>query len=105
MDYLVETFLPTTVWMKLEQAQRIKIIQDFLVSQELEFQMVVVSAPDNGQVVLTTNDILPPHRRGLFLLKLEKTLKEHIDTGITLWLEPVGDKSKLRQLRGVTISH
>ena len=60
MDYLVDTFLPTTVWLKLEQAERIKIIQDFLVSQELEFQMLVVSAPDNGQVVLTTNDILPP---------------------------------------------
>ena len=79
MDYLVDTFLPTTVWLKLEQAERIKIIQDFLVSQELEFQMLVVSAPDNGQVVLTTNDILPPDRRGLFLLKLENTLKEHID--------------------------
>ena len=105
MDYLVDTFLPTTVWMKLEEAERIKIIQDFLVSQELEFQMLVISAPDNGQVVLTTNDILPPGRRGLFLLTLENTIKERIDIGITLWLEPVGDKSKLRQLRGVTINH
>ena len=105
MDHLVDTFLPTTAWIKLEESQRIKIIQDFLVSQELEFQMQVTSAPDNGQVVLTTTDTLPPGRRGLFLLRLENTIKEHIDIGITLWLEPVGDKSKLRQLRGVTINH
>jgi len=105
MDYLVDTFLPTTEWMKLKEAIRIQIIQDFLVSLELEFQVLVISASDNGQVVLTTTDILPPDRRGLFLLNLENTLKERIDTGITLWLEPIGDKSKLRQLRGVIISH
>ena len=105
MDYLVDTFLPTTEWMELEEPNRIQTIQDVLVSLDLEFQMLVISAPDNGQVVLKTNDILPPHRRGLFLMSLEKNLKERIDTGITLWLEPVGDKSKLRQLRGVTLKH
>ena len=28
---------------------------------------------------------------------------ESIDNGITVWLEPVGDKSKLRNLRGIEI--
>jgi hypothetical protein len=30
-------------------------------------------------------------------------LKSAVDRGITVWCEPVGDKSKLRQLRGVKI--
>ena len=105
MDYLVDTYLPTEAWAKLENAKRIEIIQDILDSSKLEFNMQILSAPDNGQVVLTTTDNLPPNIRGLFLLELEDMLKHRIDKGITLWLEPVGDKSKLRQLRGVTISH
>ena len=35
--------------------------------------------------------------------KLEKKLKEHIDQGLSVWLEPIGDKSKLRKLRGVEV--
>ena len=37
------------------------------------------------------------------LLDFEEELKKSIDQGITIWLEPVGDKSKLRNLRGITI--
>ena len=31
----------------------------------------------------------------------EEKLKEIIDAGLTVWLEPVGDRSKLRNLRGI----
>lgn len=51
--------------------------------------------------MLKTSEDIAPNVRGLLLLNLEKKLKEYIDIGITIWLEPVGDKSKLRQLRGV----
>ena len=37
------------------------------------------------------------------LLELESYLKENIDKGLTVWLEPVGDRSKLRNLRGIKI--
>ena len=37
------------------------------------------------------------------LLDLEEKLKNEIDLGITVWCEPVGDKSKLRNLRGIKI--
>ena len=30
-------------------------------------------------------------------------MKESVDNAITIWLEPVGDKSKLRNLRGIKI--
>ena len=38
-----------------------------------------------------------------FLLNLEERLKNNIDKGLTVWFEPVGDKSKLRNLRGIKI--
>jgi len=41
--------------------------------------------------------------RGTMLLDLEQVLKNSIDKGITVWLVPVGDKSKLRNLRGIQI--
>ena len=46
---------------------------------------------------------MPANERGLFLLELEEKLKLAVDQGITVWCEPVGDKSKLRNLRGVEI--
>ena len=39
------------------------------------------------------------------LLELEEKLKNELDEGITIWLEPVGDKSKLRNLRGINIDN
>ena len=44
---------------------------------------------------------IPVDKRGLLLIDLEKHLKTNIDEGLTLWCEPVGDKSKLRNLRGI----
>jgi hypothetical protein len=48
-------------------------------------------------------ETIPTNIRGLLLLDLEKKLKDNIDNGLTVWLEPVGDKSKLRNLRGIKI--
>ena len=44
-----------------------------------------------------------PNIRGPLLLDLETSLKNSIEKCITIWLEPVGDKSKLRKLRGIEI--
>ena len=57
----------------------------------------------NGQIVIKINKSIPSNERGLFLLELEEKIKYNIDRGITIWCEPVGDKSALRKLRGVKI--
>ena len=61
----------------------------------------VVEADDNGQVILKTERIIPASTRGVLLLELEEKLKNNIEKAITVWLQPVGDKSKLRNLRGI----
>ena len=101
MDYLVETYIPTKNWLDMDFSLRKKIISTTIGNYSLGTNFDVVSVPDNGQIVLKTSENIAPNLRGLLLLNLEKKLKEDIDIGLTVWLEPVGDKSKLRQLRGV----
>ena len=50
---------------------------------------------------LSENNEIIRERKDLKIL--EEKLKKEIDEGLTIWLEPVGDKSKLRNLRGIVI--
>ena len=61
----------------------------------------VFKTPDNGQIVFKVSKPIPSNERGILLLDLESELKENIDKGLTVWFEPVGDKSKLRNMRGI----
>ena len=89
-------------WRKKSEKNRIDIVSDELKKNSLYKDFQVIKAPDNGQIVLKIERIIPASQRGLLLLELEEKLKL-IDKGITIWCEPVGDKSKLRKLRGVEI--
>ena len=96
---------PTTSkdWVVKSEKDRIEMILKELKKNILYKDFEVVKAPDNGQIVLRIEKIIPANVRGLLLLELEEKLKL-IDNGITLWCEPVADKSKLRKLRGVEIN-
>ena len=50
---------------------------------------------------ISTKTLHKQKLREMRLKKLEQKLKSNIDVGITIWCEPVGDKSKLRNLRGI----
>ena len=63
----------------------------------------VYETPDDGQIVFKIQKSITSSKRGIMLLELESKLKENIDNALTVWLEPVGDKSKLRNLRGIKI--
>ena len=91
-------------WKNLSIPERKKKISDFLEkSYGRNANITVHAVPENGQVVLVMQEGLPANQRGSYLLTLEKLLKENVDQGLTVWLEPVGDKSSLRKLRGVEI--
>jgi len=89
-------------WRKKSEKNRIDIASEELKKNSLYKDFQVIKAPDNGQIVLKIERIIPASQRGLLLLELEEKLKL-IDKGITIWCEPVSDKSKLRKLRGVEI--
>lgn len=90
-------------WTSKTVEERIQDVRQFLRSHKKYNAIEVQSAFDNGHVVLRIEESMPANQRGLFLLELEEKIKQQVDVGITIWLEPVGDKSKLRQLRGVQV--
>ena len=91
-------------WKDKSEEERIMLVSKELKRSLLYKDFEVSKAPSNGQIVLKIKHIIPANERGLLLLKLEEMLKLVIDKGITVWCEPVGDKSKLRQLRGIKIN-
>ena len=88
-------------WKGLKKDNRIEMITDELKKNKLYEGFEVVEVPDNGQIVLKIERSIPANERGLLLLELEEKLKFAVDKGISVWCEPVGDKSKLRNLRGI----
>jgi len=103
-NYSIEkTPLTSGSWKSKSEKVRIEVIYQELKKNVLYKDLKVIKAPDNGQIVLRVEKIIPANERGPFLLELEEKLKM-IDRGITIWCEPVSDKSKLRQLRGVKIN-
>ena len=93
----------TDAWVNESVKDRLNRIRFFLNAYKEYKIFDVQDAFDNGHVVLRIEVSIPASERGLFLLELEERIKAEIDEGITIWLEPVGDKSKLRQLRGVEV--
>ena len=99
----VKTPVTSQEWRKKSEESRINIISEELKKNSLYKDFEVIKAADDGQIILKIERIIPANQRGLLLLELEEMLKSAVDEGITIWCEPVGDKSKLRKLRGVEI--
>lgn len=94
---------PNQIWINLSEQERIKLISNILVKNPVYGSFEITRAEKNGYVILRTEKSIKASERGVLLLELEQIIKNTIDQGITIWLEPVGDKSKLRNLRGIEI--
>ena len=94
---------PTTsdFWKKLSNDQRANLIYKELKKNIHLNEFEVFKTLDDGQVIFRVKESIPSNKRGLILLNLEEQLKKNVDEGLTVWFEPIGDKSKLRNLRGV----
>tara|TARA_Y100001970_G_scaffold53704_1_gene68087 strand:- start:27240 stop:27569 length:330 start_codon:yes stop_codon:yes gene_type:complete len=99
----IKTPLTSKEWINMSSDDRIKSIDKVINEKELYKDFKIVNVPDNGQIVFKIEKLITASKRGLLLLDLEEMLKSKIDKGLTVWCEPVGDKSVLRKLRGVTI--
>ena len=70
----------------------------------LNAKVEVVNVRDSGQIIVSLKENLTASERGHKLMQLESYLKSAIDPGITLWLEPKGDRNVLRaQTRGIVM--
>lgn len=96
-----ETPQPSDEWKKKSLKDKINIISKKLSENDNYKNFAVIDADENAYVTLKIENNIPASIRGILLLELEEILKNSIEKSITIWLEPVGDKSKLRNLRGI----
>jgi len=90
-------------WKHLSDDNRINLVFEILRKNQKYENFEVLRAEKNGYIILQIEKSIKASERGILLLDLEELLKNTIDQGLTIWLEPVGDKSKLRNLRGIEI--
>lgn len=89
-------------WKAMDVAQRKSAIIEVI--QSTEYQVCeLVSIKNDGQVIIRFTEPVAVSKRGGLLLDLEAALKKEIDQGITVWVEALGDKNSLRNLRGIEV--
>ena len=101
----VDTPTPGVEWTSTNERNRLDLAIERLQMSPEDFlsRIQVVAARVDGQIVVQMKEPLPANYRGPFLLDLEEYLKAHIDDALTVWLEPLGDRNSLRNLRGIEV--
>ena len=104
-DAQTNTPSPSLAWQKLSDAERLTLVNDALHAKTaaLSSNVVIVSANQDGQIIVNLLESLPAGKRGTLLLDLEAFLKGSIEQSLTVWLEPLGDLNSLRNLRGIEV--
>jgi len=87
----------------LSKDDRRHLIAKSIPVSHAKYGFEVVECHDDGSVYFSCAS-LPVSERGAILLDLESHLKSETDPAITVWLSPLGDRSALRKLRGVSIN-
>jgi hypothetical protein len=99
---MADTPVVKDLWKLMDSAQRKSAIIEVIQSKECQV-CELVSLKNDGQVIIRFTEPVAVSKRGLLLLDLEAALKSEIDQGITVWVEALGDKNSLRNLRGIEV--
>ena len=103
---ILETYTPDQRWVSMSDLERKKILNILLKTRkDFEEYFEVILTKDDGQVTVRIIKNLNACDRGTLLLDLEELYKLNIDNGINLWVEALGDKNTLRNLRGIEVKH
>ncbi len=101
----MDTPMPGQAWSQLADGERLVLVNNKVSAglPHLNGILAVVEAKQDGQVIVKLREPVPADKRGTLLLDFEEFLKKSIDPGIVVWLEPFGDRSSLRNLRGIEV--
>ena len=96
---------PNQEWRRLSDAERRAHVIDVLKTgmATVNGAVVIAAAKEDGQIIVNLAEPLSASKRGQLLLDLEEFLKKTIDPGLAVWLEPLGDRNSLRNLRGIEV--
>lgn len=100
-----DTPVPGQAWSRLRDNERLELVKTTVAGKlgAAGDIFVFVEAKMDGQIILAFREPVPADKRGTLLLDLEESLKASIDPGLVVWLEPLGDRNSLRNLRGIEV--
>jgi hypothetical protein len=98
-----ETPVPGNEWITSSQNERMELVRNAWKEIEKYSNLTVIDCRSNGEVFVEMKEPMSSNQRGTFLLDAEQVLKKQVDEALTIWLEPLGDKSTLRNLRGIKV--
>lgn len=96
-----DTPKPSSIWVAKTLDQKFKIIDN--ISGDFANKLYVTEVQDSGQVIVSLKESATPADRGDLLMDFEEHLKANVDGALTVWLEPLGDRNSLRNLRGIEV--
>jgi hypothetical protein len=94
---------PSAEWTQLTNHERLELVVNVTESGIFSALLEPVTALSTGFVYVELVTPLSAAERGVKLRDYESLLKSSIDESLTVWCEPVGDKSALRKLRGIEV--
>jgi len=92
---------PRPAWRALSDAERLALVTDKVPAHMTN--LIIAAAKPDGQITVSLTAEMPASERGPLLLDLEAHLKNAVDPGLVVWLEPLGDRNSLRNLRGIEV--
>ena len=99
----IETPVPGQEWISSSQNERMALVLNAWKNIDKYLNLAVIDCRSNGEVFVEMKEPMSSNQRGTLLLDAEQELKKQVDEAITIWLEPLGDKSTLRNLRGIKV--
>lgn len=103
-DVQAETPSPGPAWKGSSDAERLARVREALPAAPIPAgSIAVVEAKEDGQVIVSLSVPVPAAKRGPLLLDFEEFLKNTLDPGLVVWLEALGDRNSLRNLRGIEV--
>jgi len=96
---------PGLHWQKFSDSERLKLVNDSLSAGSADFDanISIIEAKESGHIIVTLTNSKQAKDRGALLLDLEEYLKTAIDPSLVVWLQPLGDRNSLRNLRGIEV--
>lgn len=96
-DALIPTPVAGDTWRGWTGLVRTMVVRDELPGLD------ILNCAEDGSVFVRLRIELPAEDRGTFLRILERHLKRKVDKGCRILVEPIADKNKARQWRGVVV--
>jgi hypothetical protein len=90
-------------WKKFNSKERHELVNNELILNRFNEFLEIIDLKDDGQIILNFKVEVLAGIRGQMLLNFEKIIKKNVDKGLVIWLQPLGDKSSLRRLRGIEV--